>query len=413
MNILFIHEVDWLKKVVIEYHNLSGALALLGHKIYAIDYEDRWSRDGFFSLGSLKTRELEIASRAVDGTSVSLRRPGFIKMPGLSRMSAWVTHFLEIRRTIREKAIDVILLYSVPTNGLQTISLARKFNIPVVFRSIDILYQLVPYAVLRPPTRFLERKVYTKADIVLAITPNHARYVLGMGAEESRVKVLPMPIDTDMFRSGVDCSEVGQKWGLSQQDKVIVFIGYLFDFSGLDGFIKEFPKVLSQVPEAKLLIVGDGPQRPTLERIIGEHGLDDKVIITGIQPYQTMPQYINLATVCINPFLYTPDTKDIFPGKIIQYVACGRATVATPLEGIKSLISGESQGVIYAESASEMTSEVVGLLEEPERREKIAGGGVEYVKKAHDQGEVAHQLEMELMGIIGSKRVNPSEARQR
>jgi len=403
MNILFVHEVDWLNKVVLDFHNLAEALSLLNHRVYAIDYEDKWNRNGFFRLGSLKTKEVGKVSRALSGASVCLRRPGFIKVPGLSRLSASFTHYLEIQRTIREKNIDIIVLYSVPTNGLQTIHLARRFGIPVVFRSIDILHQLVPYSALRPPTRFLERKVYSKADAILAITPNHSRYVISMGATESRVKLLPLPIDTKIFQPSVDCSEVRQKWGLSEKDQAVVFIGTLFEFSGLDGFIRQFPQVIEKIPQVKLLIVGDGPQRVKLERIITELGVERQVIITGFQPYQTMPQYISLATVCINPFLNTDATKDIFPGKIIQYIACAKATVATPLLGIKTLIPDESRGVIYANSADDMAGEVVGLLKSAEHRQRLGQAGLNYVKQAHDQQKIAHQLEAELIAITEKK----------
>ena len=208
MNILFVHEVDWLSKVVFEIHNLAESLSLLNHRVYVIDYEDKWNRNGFFRLGSLKTKEVAGVARALNGASVCLRRPGFIKLPGLSRLSAGFTHYFEIQRTIREKKIDIIMLYSVPTNGLQTIHLARKFKIPVVFRSIDILHRLVPNAALRPVTRFLERKVYAKVDAILAITPNHSRYVISMGATESKVKLLPLPIDTSIFHPSVDYFEV-------------------------------------------------------------------------------------------------------------------------------------------------------------------------------------------------------------
>jgi hypothetical protein len=146
VNILFVHEVDWLKKVVFDIHNLAESLSILGHRVYAIDYEDAWRRGQFLGLGSLKTKEISGVSRALPGASVGLRRPGFIKIPALSRLSAGLTHYLEIQRTIREKNIDVIMLYSVPTNGLQTIHLTKKFGIPVVFRSIDILHRLVHYA---------------------------------------------------------------------------------------------------------------------------------------------------------------------------------------------------------------------------------------------------------------------------
>ena len=164
MNILFVHEVDWLKKVVFDIHSLAEGLSLLGHRVYVIDYGNTWGRDASWGMGSLKTKEAGGVSRAFPGASVTLRRPGFIKVPGLSRLSAAVTHYLEIHRTIKEEDIDAIVLYSVATNGLQATNLAKNFRIPILFRSIDILNQLVPYPVLRPITRFLEKKVSEISD---------------------------------------------------------------------------------------------------------------------------------------------------------------------------------------------------------------------------------------------------------
>ena len=53
MNILFIHEVDWINKVVFDIHSLAEALSLLGHRVFAIDYENTWSKKGFFDLGDI------------------------------------------------------------------------------------------------------------------------------------------------------------------------------------------------------------------------------------------------------------------------------------------------------------------------------------------------------------------------
>ena len=393
MNVLFVHEVDWLKKVVFDMHFLAEGLSLLGHRIYAIDYEDTWSRNGFLSLGRLTTEEVSGVSRVFTGASVCLRRPGFIKVPGTSRISAAVTHYLEIQKTIREKDIDVIVLYSVPTNGLQTIHLARKFNIPVVFRAIDILNMLVPYPMLRPVTRLFEKKVYSAVDTVLPNTPQYLQYVVKMGADESKVRYLPFPIDTDLFCPSIDSSEVRKKWGLAENDQVIVFIGTLFNFSGLDDFIRHFPQVTREIPEAKLLIVGDGPQRPKLEQIIAELGLEKQVIITGFQPYQTMPQYINLSAICINTFVINDDTMDIFPAKIMQYVACGKPTVATALRGITTLLPGESHGVVYVHDAAGVASEVLSLLKTTERQQALGGAGSNYVRQNCGYQKITHELE--------------------
>ncbi len=404
MNILFVHEVDWLNKVVLEFHIFAELLSLLGHKVYAIDYEDKWPRNGFFQFGSLETQEFTGVSRAFPGAAICLRRPGFIRVPVLSRLSAGFTHYREIQKVIQEKDIDVIVLYAVPTSGLQVIYLARKFGIPVVFRSIDILHRLVPYPVLRPVVQFMERQVYAKVDAISAVTPHHARYVVSLGAVESRVKTLVMPVDTGLFHPSAASGEIRQKWGLDGKDQVIVFIGTLFEFSGLDIFIHQLPRITAAFPEVKLLIVGDGPQRVKLEQIIGRIGLEKHVIITGFQPYSTMPQYINLATVCINPFLNTEVTKDIFPGKIIQYLACGKATVATPLLGITTVVPGEARGVIYVANAEDMAREVMVLLKSPERREQMGIAGADYVRRAHDQQKIARQFEADLMEVVEKKR---------
>src|SRR3972149_1422002 len=228
MNILFVHEVDWLKKVVFEIHNLAEGLSLLGHQVYAIDYEDTWKRG---DKGGLKTREFKEVTRVFKEARVDLIRPGFLRLGGLSRLSAMATHCREISKTIKEKNIDAVMLYSVPTNGLQTIRQAHKAGVPVVFRSIDILHKLVKHPLLRAPTKFLEKRVYSRADAILAITPHHARYVAGLGADVNKVKVLPLPIDTGLFRPGVDTAQIRQKWAISESEAVVVFIGTLFEFT--------------------------------------------------------------------------------------------------------------------------------------------------------------------------------------
>ncbi|GAG20575.1 unnamed protein product, partial [marine sediment metagenome] len=261
--------------------SLSESLSLMSHRVYAIDYESTWARNNVFDFGGLATREFNNVNRACPGASVSLRRPGLIKIPGLSRLSAGFTHYLEIQKTIKDRNIDAIILYSVPTNGLQAIHLARKFNIPVVFRSIDILHRLVPYPILRPIVRLLEKKVYSGADLLLPHTPKVARYLIAMGAKEAKVNLLPLPVELDLFRPFLDSAELRHKWGLGEQDQIILFQGTLYHFSGLDLFLHQFPTLLEQVSNAKLLLVGDGPQRPVLERIVAQLGLQKQVIITG------------------------------------------------------------------------------------------------------------------------------------
>jgi len=388
LNILFIHEIDWLRKVVFEIHTLSELLSLRGHNVYAIDYESMWEKNNAFDFGNFKTKKIKVA-RAYQGAFVELIRPGFIKIPVASRMSAFYTHYLAINRVIKEKQIDTIILYSMPTNGLQTVNLAKKFGVPVIFRSIDNLSQLVSNKVLSTTTFCIEKLVYSKTDLILTISPKLSEYVIKLGASESKVKLLPLGVDTNLFKPNINTTELRRMWNL--KGEVVVFVGTLPEFSGLDTFIPKFKYILNDFPDAKLMIVGDGEQRSLLEGIILTAGLEDKVIITGFVSHDVVPYFINLADVCINTFPVSGATKDAYPTKVMQYMSCGKPVVSTPLLGLKAMIKGEEQGVVYTSNGLE--GEIISLLKSDERKEKIGKAALNYATKTHSYDSIVKQLE--------------------
>ena len=407
MNILFIHEVDWLNKVVFDMHTLAESLSLRGHSVYAIDYENTWKRNGLLDFGTCKTIDHPSVSRAFEGSSVYLRRPGFVKLPCVSRATAMVSHYIQIRKIIKEKNIEAIVLYSVPTNGLQALSAAKQAGIPVLFRSIDVLNQLVPVPALRSITRMLEKKVYRDSDLILSLTPGLNEYVQKLGADVKKIRPLLMPVDTGIFHPGIDTDRVRKKWGFSPDDRIVLFMGTLFDFSGLDDILPLFRKVTEAVPAAKLLVVGDGPQRALIDKLIDEYSLRDCVTVTGFEPYEMMPEYINLADICLNTFRITEATRDIFPGKTVQFLACGKPYLATPLSGLVVVMPGEEQGVIYAEKPGDMIAGIIDLLHSPEKIEKLGKAGLDYVKRVHSFESIAGQLEEYIIEPVGSRAGKP------
>lgn len=401
MNILFVHEVDWFRKVVFEIHSLPELLSSLGHRVYVVDFGSLHDRKHIFDFGTLRTKEFNNLSRAHVGSSVELIRPGFIKAPFLDRASAFFTHYFEIKKTIRDKKINAIVLYSVPTNGLQTITLAKKYGVPVVFRSIDVIHMLVPRKILRPLVFSLEKYVYTYVDKILTLSPKLSDYVVRMGADKNKVELLPFGVDVSKFNPYVEAEELRGKLGIAGNDKVIVYVGTLFEFSGLDLYLKQFLAVLEEFPGVKLVIVGGGALLEKLKELVINLRLTENVILTGFQPFDMMPQYINLADICINPFEVNATTRDIIPGKIIQYLSCAKPVLATSLPGMISLLSGPERGVVYS-NIDELAENTIKLLKDSRMVKTIGENGYRYVKNNHDEREIARRLDIILGQMINT-----------
>jgi glycosyltransferase involved in cell wall biosynthesis len=403
LNILFVHEVDWENKVVFDIHSLSELLASFGHKIFVIDFSTFNRGKTVENLISLRTEELRFNGRARCNTSITLIRPGVIKAPFIDRASAFVTHYLAIENVIRTNKIDAIVLYSVPTNGYQVIRLAKKYGIPVVFRSIDILYQLVPSKILRRPTFCLETWVYKNSDKIMTLSPKLSEYVIRMKAKKDKVELLLFGVDLDKFNPNVESGSVRKRFGIAKDDLVVLFVGTLFEFSGLDLYLEQFHQVVEQFPNVQLLIVGGGALFERLKKRTLELGLSKNVKFTGFQPFNLIPQFINLSDICINPFRLTGATREIIPGKILQYLACGKPVLATPLPGMTTQLRGAQHGILYSQ-ISKFAQNTIKLLKDKKLASELGRRGHQYVVENHNEINLARKLEYALYQEIGKKK---------
>ena len=333
MNILVIHETEYIKKMVFEYQIIPEIWASKGHRVFVIDFETKWQKSGLFDFIS-RTKTIKNVKRAGKKKGVTLIRPGFIKIPVISRVSAAINHYSVIKNTILKYKIDVMFLYSVPTNGLQAIRAARVCKIPVYFRLLDVLHQLVPYKILSWPTYMMERLAYRKVDELTAITPKLTKYAIDLGADIRTTSYLPTGYDADLFFPKPKDAELMARYKINKTDQVVVFAGTLYNFSGLDLVLKYFAKHIAEFAHTRFLIIGHGQQEDEFKKIVKQNRLEKNVIMTGFIDYKLLNNYLNLADICINPFAINKITDIIFPSKIYQYLACGKPVIATRLPGL-------------------------------------------------------------------------------
>ncbi len=400
MNILVVCEVDYLRHVVYELQEIPERLALHGHNVCVIDYPSEWSKTKRTDIGNLRSTS-SVVSRANHQCEVELIRPPLIKIPVISRCMAFAAYCWLIDKVLRERKIDAVILYSAPTNGWQTVIAAKRLGIPVIFRSIDVLHKLVPRP-LALPTKLAERWVYRHVDKILTITPALSRYVVKLGANSSKVKILPLGIATECPLNPAK-SKSDVVWGKTGSNSpTLVFAGTLPHFSGLPDLLSRMPELVARIPNLRLLIVGDGVQRPKLEQMIQELGLREQVKITGMVSHSDVPKWITGADIGVLTFPAEGATRDIFPTKVLQYMAAGKPVVANPLPGLVDFGLGDEQGVVYVEDDDWGTAIHTVL------KNKIELGILarKYVAENHSYNQVIKQLEQEISALSQKKPKN-------
>ena len=362
-NILVVQETDWIENLPLQSHHIMESLSKRGHTVRVVDYE---AKPTFREItGSMRQRIFPNYHRTDSNSSVSVIRPGSIKLPGMGRLSSALGQFKTIFKSVA-RWCDVIVLYAVPTNGLQTIFASKLLAKPVVFHSFDILHRMTNHSFLRPPTWALERFVYSRADKVVVISAALGRYMEGIGVPQEDIVLLPPAVNTERFNPSVSGEKARNELGITPKERVVLFSGWLYEFSGLDLILESLGEVLKQVPEVSVVICGDGPLKVKLLQLRRDLGLERYVKILARRPYDEMPSIVASADICINPYLPDIRSNFAFPSKIAEYMAAGKAVLATDLPGTRSLLpSGSGVSLV---PFSKFPEALIQLLLDDDRR---------------------------------------------
>lgn len=387
LNILIIHEIDWENKVVFEPHHYAELFSKKGHNVFVIDCPDTVNKD---ILSGLKTKTIFNYSRIYDDAKITLIHPPSILIKGLNRLTHFILVKKIIKQTIIENKIDLIFLYGAITNGIQTIQVAKELKIPIVYRLLDISHGLVKIPLIKILAKKLESKVLSNSTKILATTPDLARYAKKMHAKNESVESFHLGINTHEFKIMPKNMVLAQSLGISPTDSVIIFIGTLYPFSGLQELISEFDK-LETDKSIKLLIVGGGPSYKKLFSLVKKKNLENNIILINFKPQNELPQYISLADLCINSFQINYITNRILPTKILEYFACGKPVLSTPLYGTKELLPDSTFGIIYS-TTKNFSKDMFNLLKDKNQLDKLGKSAHDYVHKNHDWDILSDKL---------------------
>ena len=376
LKLLFVHEVNYLKKVVYEMHEYPERLAARGHQIVFVDFPEGSERRGIRRFLDLHTEVRPGVARTAIGSTIELRTPGRVFAPPLDRLCATLTHFPVIRRAMTREAFDAIVLYAIPTNGWQTVSLANRLGIPLIFRAIDVPTEMRK-TVFRPLVHYAAKYVYRHADRISTHTGPLRDYCVAMGARPENVSIEYPGFNLEHFIPGPRDADLARSVGISPTDRVIVFMGEFHHFSAVDWLVTAFAPTLRRDRNIQLLLIGDKPAKGGLSaadvrEVAEDAGVSAWVKAVGRIGHADLPRYLRLADIAVVPLRGTTQANTAFPSKAIQYLACGLPTVCTRLAGMRSVVPREEMGILYRDLDESFVATNVTLLGDADRRLSLA-----------------------------------------
>jgi len=373
MKILMVHDNGWTNKGPHQHHHLLEKLSLKGHQVVVIEYDHLWrTRNGSARVPRIASESVRTGvQRFYDSADVTCISPPFIRLPLLDYLSLAATFRRQIKQEIQRFRPDVIVGFTGVISPFWGAVLAEEMHIPYVDYWLDATDQLVPEAFLRPLARIIQRTTLSKATLVLTINKTLREYVIELGANPSKTQVLPGGVDLRKFDpASTDAQRMRDKYGLGKDDLVLLFMGWIYDFSGLQEAVLELARYRELRPDLKLLIVGEGDFYPTLKEIVRENHVQESVIFTGKVPYAEIPELLAAADIALLPAHDNEIMRNAVPIKIYEYLAMHKPTICTKLSGTMREF-GSDCGILYIEKPEEAVEVAANLRDEDVQRLKM------------------------------------------
>jgi len=316
---------------------------------------------------------------------IAVDHPRYLLLPKVGMTLAPFTLYLgalpAVRRALADGFdFDLIDAHYFYPDGVAAVLLARHFGRPVTITARGTDINLIPsYAVPRRLIRWAASRAQGLGAVCQALKDE----MVGLGMPADRVRVLRNGVDLALFRPG-DRDAARRKLGVG--GPVVASVGHLIDRKGHDLVID----AMAGLPEATLLIAGEGPDRAALEAQAARSGVAGRVRFLGRIGHEDLPDVYRAADV-----LVLASSREGWANVLLEAMACGTPVVASNVWGTPEVVAAPEAGrLLPARSAAAITAEVRALLADPPSRAATRAYAERFGWEPTTQGQLAQFAEL-------------------
>jgi len=278
----------------------------------------------------------------------------------------------------------------LPLAGVMGRLAGKILGVPVVYTEHNLQERY------HPLTRIANRLTWPLQAQAIAVSAE---------VQESISRSLPSSTPSQIVLNGVDCEKftpdpglrekVRADLGIASSDFLIGTVAVFRKQKRLDLWLDAAKRLAIDFPDLQFVMVGDGPERPTVENLIAEYGLSSRVHLPGLSA-DVLPYYC-----AFDAFFMSSDFEGL-PVALLEAMACEVPAVVTDAGGIGEVIRDPQEGLVASVGdVDQLTSHLRALASDRERAQEIGRQGRRRVQEAFSLARMSEELEGIYRKVLG------------
>ena len=232
--------------------------------------------------------------------------------------------------------------------GWSGAALSRQYGIPLILEvNAPLTDEQEGYDqfTLVETARGMEMEILRAADAVLPVSDRLKQWIIGMGADPARISVVPNGISRQRFSVMASGEKFRKQYDLTG-NWVIGYVGSFQSWHDTTGLLSAFAKLYREQPRVRLLLVGEGELKASMQERVRQAGLESAVTFTGHVSHERMPDCLAAMDIAVVPYAKLSNFY-FSPIKLFECMAAGKPTVAADIGQISAVIVHGETGWLY------------------------------------------------------------------
>jgi glycosyltransferase involved in cell wall biosynthesis len=309
---------------------------------------------------------------------------------------------------LRPPACDVLHLHYPFVSGQEMLALvcaARRIPLVITYHQDLILSGMIGRAVMLHEAT-LGRWILTHAARLLVTSRDYfaaSRIARFFTPDDPRVAEMPNGVDTARFHPGLDGRAIRDRYGIAPDAPLALFVGGLDTphyFKGVDVLLKALARL--EIPDARLMLVGDGDLRLRYEHLAAELGIAARVTFCGRVPDADLPQHYAACDLLVLP---STTMGEAFGIVLLEAMACGKPVIASNLPGVRTVVDPGVDGLLAEPgSVDDLTVRLDDLIARRDQHAAMGQRGRDKAVRCYDWERINERLLDVYAAVVAERR---------